>query len=164
MRGHRHSRDKAAEPAGNVEHESALTPKKAKNAVRVAKVIIPAAVPVVAPLAVRAAGAARDAYDRYQARRMGISVEQLSEYTGRGGALLARIAGAADGLTELRRSPKVTDDDLTFAERGQSTLEQLAASVRAAERMPAARRKAAHRAVAAELEHIESQLLHRLGI
>ncbi|MBK1784475.1 DUF6474 family protein [Prauserella cavernicola] len=164
MRGHRHSRDKADEAAGNVEHESALTPKKARNAVKVAKVIIPAAVPVLAPIAVRAAGAARDAYDRYQAHRMGVSVDQLSEFTGKGGASLARIAGAAEGLTQLRRSPKVTDEDLTFVERSQGTLEQLAASVRAAEHMPSARRKAAHRAVAAELEHIESQLLHRLGI
>ncbi|PRX47829.1 hypothetical protein B0I33_105412 [Prauserella shujinwangii] len=146
------------------EPSEGLTPKKARNAVKVAKVIVPAAVPALAPLALRAAGAAREAYDHYQARRMGVPVEQLSEYTGRGGALLARIAGAASGLRELRSSPKSTEDDQRFAERGQGTLEQLAASVRAAERMPAARRKAAHRAVAAELEHIEGQLLHRLGI
>ncbi|PXY31766.1 DUF6474 family protein [Prauserella muralis] len=155
--------DRAA-TAETAEHEPGLTPKKARNAVRVAKIIVPAAVPVLAPLAVRAAGVARDAYDRYQARRMGVNVEQLSEFTGRGGALLARIAGASDGLAELRRSPKAGDDDLGFAERSQGTLEQLTASVRAAERMPSSRRKAAHKAVSAELDRIETDLLHRLGV
>ncbi len=144
--------------------EEGLTPKKARNAVRVAKVIVPAAGTALIPLAVRAAGAAREAYDQYQARRMGVGIEQLSEFTGRGGALLARVAGAANGLAELRSAPKATEDDQAFAERSQGTLEQLAASVRASERMPAARRKAAHKAVAAELEHIEGQLLHRLGV
>ncbi|MEU6641416.1 DUF6474 family protein [Saccharomonospora sp. NPDC046836] len=155
---------KAGKAADKAAEESGLTPQKARNAVRVAKVIVPAALPVLAPLAVRAAGVARDAYDHYQARRIGVGIEQLAEYGGRGGGLLARIAGAATGLDELRRSPKTGEDDAAFAERSQATLEQLAASVRAAERMPATRRKAAHKAVAAELDHIESQLLHRLGI
>lgn len=146
------------------EQESGLTPKKARNAVRVARVVLPAAVPVLAPVALRAAGAAREAYDRYQARRMGVAVERLPEFTGRGGALLARVAGAADGLAALRRSPEASEDDLAFAERSGGTLEQLSASVRAAERMPAARRKAAHKAVASELGAIEDQLLRRLGV
>lgn len=150
--------------SGKAEQEPGLTPRKARNAVRVAKVVLPAAVPVLAPVALRAAGAAREAYDRYQARRMGVAVERLGEFTGRGGALLARIAGAADGLAALRRAPEADEDDLAFAERGGGTLEQLTASVRAAERMPAPRRKAAHKAVAAELETIEDQLLRRLGV
>lgn len=146
------------------ELESGLTPKKARNAVRVAKVVVPAVVPVLAPIAFRAAAVAREAYDRYQARRMGVSVEELPEYTGHGGALLARIAGAAGGLTALRHSPTVTDDDLTFAGMSQRTLEQLSASVRAAERMPAPRRKAAHKAVAGQLDRIEDELLKRLAV
>lgn len=150
--------------SGKAEQEPGLTPKKARNAVRVAKVVLPAAVPVLAPAALKAAGAAREAYDRYQARRMGVAVERLPEFSGRGGALLARIAGAADGLKALRQSPEAGDDDLAFAERSSATLEQLAVSVRAAERMPAARRRAAHKAVASELERIEEQLLRRLGV
>lgn len=150
--------------AEQVAEEAGLTPKKARNAVKVAKVIVPAALPALAPLVLKATGAARDAYDRAHARRLGVDVTQLSEFSGRGGALLARVAGAARGLQELRTSPKATDDDHAFAERSQSTLEQLAASVRAAEHMPAARRRTAHKAVANELEGIETELLHRLGI
>ncbi|MEV6875550.1 DUF6474 family protein [Amycolatopsis sp. NPDC051128] len=147
-----------------VEGEARFTPKKAKNAIAVAKVLGPAMIPVVAPYAVRAAGVAREVYDRYQARKLGVSVEKLGEYTGRGAALHARIAGLADGCRDLRKSAKASTTDTEFAKDALGTLEQLSATIRAAERMPAARRKSAHRAVAGELERLEGQLLHRLGI
>ncbi|MBB3049564.1 hypothetical protein FHS23_000559 [Prauserella isguenensis] len=157
-------RKAAKKAAKSGEHESGLTPQKAKNAVKVAKIVIPAVGPALVPLAVRAAGTVREAYDRYQARKIGVPVEQLSEYSGHGGGLLARIAGAADGLAELRRAPQVTDDDVSFAQHAQGTLEQLTASVRAAEHMPSTRRKAAHKAIASELDNLESELLRRLGV
>jgi hypothetical protein len=147
-----------------VEGEARFTPKRAKNAVAVAKVLGPAVIPVVAPLAVRAAGAAREAYDRYQARKLGVSLDRLGEYTGRGAALHARIAGVAEGCADLQKSEKASKADQEFAKGALGTLEQLSASVRAAERMPTARRKSVHRAVAGELERLEGQLLHRLGI
>ncbi|MFE0026914.1 DUF6474 family protein [Amycolatopsis sp. NPDC059021] len=153
-----------ARKAKQVDGEARITPKKAKNAIAVAKVIGPAVIPVVAPYAVRAAGAARELYDRYQARKLGVSVDQLGEYTGRGAALHARIAGLAQGLGELRKSSKASEADVSFATDAQGTLEQLSATVRAAERMPASRRKPAHRAVAGELDRLEGQLLHRLGL
>ncbi|OQO90758.1 DUF6474 family protein [Saccharomonospora piscinae] len=149
---------------GGTGDDTGITPKRAKNAVKVAKVVVPAAVPALAPLLVRAAGALREAYDRQHARRLGIDVAQLPEYSGRGGMLLARIAGAADGLTQLANASRATADDREFVTRSRGTLEQLTASVRAAERMPAARRKAAHRAVGAELDTVETEVLRRLGI
>jgi len=153
-----------ARKAKQLEGEARITPKKAKNAIAVAKVIGPVVIPIVAPLAVRAAGTARELYDRYQARKLGVAVDQLGEYTGRGAALHARIAGLAQGCEDLRTSEKATPADVEFAKSAAGTLEQLSATVRAAERMPAARRKSAHRAIAGELERLEGQLLHRLGI
>ena len=139
-----------------------LTPGSAKNMVGVAKVLGPAVVPVVAPYLLKAASAARDGLDRYRARRLGIGVDDLAEYTGRGGALHARIVGADQSLAELEADG--TDAaDRQFAVSGRQTLAKLAAAVRAAERMPTPRRKAAHRAVAAELDPIERELLRRLG-
>ena len=91
-----------------VEGEARFTPKKAKNAVAVAKVLGPAVIPVVAPFAVRAAGAARELYDRYQARKLGVAVDQLGSYTGRGAALHARIAGLAEGCRDLEKSEKAS--------------------------------------------------------
>jgi hypothetical protein len=135
-----------------------LTPARAKNLIGVVKVIAPAVVPVVAPYALRAASAARDAVDKMRARRLGIGVEDLANYSGRGGALHARIAGAAQAAADLRAS------DAAFADSSEARLTQLAAAVRAAERMPSARRKAAHKAVGQELDRLEDDLLRRLGV
>jgi len=144
--------------------EPRITPKKAKNALAVAKIIGPAVIPVVAPYVVRALGEVRDRYDRARAQRMGVPVEELAKFSGRGGSLHARISGAATAITELRERDGVTSDDRAFADRSETTLRQLAAAVRAAERMPSARRKAAHRAAATELDQLEERLLQRLGV
>jgi hypothetical protein len=141
-----------------------FTPKRAKNALGVFKVVGPAVIPVVAPLAVRAFGEARERLDRMKARRMGVPVEEIARFSGRGGALHARITGVARAITELRDRPAATADDKEFAARSETTLEQLAAVVRAAERMPPARRKAAHRATSTELDELEQRLLSRLGL
>jgi hypothetical protein len=141
-----------------------ITPKRAKNVLAVAKIIGPAVIPVVAPYVVRALGEVRDRYDRVRAHRLGVPVEELSRYSGRGGSLHARIAGAAEAVTELRDRADATAEDRTFADRSETTLRQLAAAVRAAERMPTARRKAAHRAAAIELDQLEERLLQRLGV
>src|SRR5699024_518880 len=78
-----------------------FTPGRARNAVSVARVVVPAALPVLAPVAVRAAGAAREAYDQYRARKLGVDVERIAEYSGHGDGFQARLAGAADGLVSL---------------------------------------------------------------
>ncbi|HEX2132489.1 MAG TPA: DUF6474 family protein [Actinophytocola sp.] len=144
--------------------EPRFTPKRAKNALGVFKVIGPAVIPVVAPLAVRAFGEARDRLDRAKARRMGVPVEEIAQFSGKGGALHARITGVARAIAELRGRPSATADDKEFADRSETTLEQLAAVVRAAERMPPARRRAAHRAASTELDELEQRLLSRLGL
>jgi hypothetical protein len=134
-----------------------FTPKKAKNAVAVAKVIGPALVPVIMPFAAKAAAVLREYKDNRRAHRLGVPVDDLAKFTGKGGALHARIAGLADALATLQ-------GDKPFVDETQATLTQLTAAVRAAERMPAPRRKAAHRAVATELEQLEQRLLHKLGL
>lgn len=144
--------------------EPRFTPKRAKNALAVAKIIGPAVIPVVAPYVLRALGEARDRYDRVRANRLGVPVEDLHRYSGRGGSLHARISGAAEAIADLRERTEATAEDRAFADRSDTTLRQLTAAVRAAERMPTARRKAAHRAVAAELDQLEERVLQRLGV
>ncbi|MEU5691055.1 DUF6474 family protein [Actinosynnema sp. NPDC020468] len=133
-----------------------LTPGRAKNLVGVAKVVAPALIPVVAPLAVRAAALVSDRYDVFRARRLGVPVAELARYSGKGARLHARIAGFAKALEEVR--------DAEFARVANERLAQLAAAVQAAERMPTSRRRAAHRAVDADLGALESELLKRLGV
>lgn len=146
----------------NDKKEPRITPKKASNAISVGKVVLPAVLPVVMPYAVRAANAAREAYDRRKARKLGVSVDSLAEYGGHGAALHARIAGLSDSLAELRSSSDGVK--ARFAEETGPTLQQLSTAVRAAERMPVARRKQAHRAVAVELDGLEARLLQHLGV
>lgn len=153
---------KAAKHPDESKEGSGITATKARKAVNVTKVLLPAVIPVVTPLAVRAAGACREAYDKHQARKLGVDVDSLGEYSGHGGALHARIAGLSDGLAELRAGGDA--EGIRFAESATSTVRQLSSAVRAAERMPAARRKEAHRAVATELDELEAQLLHHLGV
>jgi hypothetical protein len=144
-----------------------LTPSGAKNLVGVAKVLGPAVLPVVAPYLLKAASAARDGVDRARARRLGVDVARLADFSGRGGALHARIVGAGDSLAELAALVDSGDTkaaDREFVTTSSDTLAKLAAAVRAAERMPTTRRKAAYRAVARELDPIEQGLLTRLGI
>jgi hypothetical protein len=138
-----------------------LTVGKAKNLIRIAKVVVPAVAPVVLPFAIRAAAGLRAALDQARARRLGIDVDELPKFSGRGGALLARIAGDAKGMGTLRDSG---GEAARFAETGQTELAELTAVVRAAERMPTTRRRAAHRAVAVHLDRLEDELLRRLGV
>ncbi|MCP2169052.1 DUF6474 family protein [Goodfellowiella coeruleoviolacea] len=145
-----------------------LTPGRVRNLLGIAKVVGPALAPVVLPFAVRAAGTIRDGYDRFRARQLGVPVADLPEFTGRGARLHARIAGVSRVLAALRAgrlAPSAPDAAaLAFADQAQARLETLAVAVRAAERMPSVRRRPAHRAVAAELDQIEDDLLRHLGV
>ncbi|GDY31134.1 DUF6474 family protein [Gandjariella thermophila] len=141
--------------------EGKLTPRRAKRLIKLAKVVGPTVVPLVAPYALRAAGAFREGVDRLRARRLGVPPTELARYTGHGARLHARIASAARALAELsERQPEAAE----FAGASHATLAKLTAAVRAAEHMPSARRRAAHRAVATELNRIEGELLRRIGI
>jgi hypothetical protein len=137
-----------------------LTPAKARNAIAVVKVVAPVVLPVVVPFVSRTAGTVRGRWDRLRAQRLGIPLEDLATYSGRGGGLHARLAGAAASLADLARP----DQDEAFTTATETRLRQLTAVVRAAERMPSTRRRAAHRAVAADLDRIEREILRRLGV
>lgn len=139
-----------------------ITPKNAKRAIGLAKVVVPLAV----PLAFQAAAFTRDRWDRAKASRLGIPVERLPQhngrqFTGRGAALHVRIANLADAVGELRAA---RPEQAEFAESSARRLGDLAAAVRAAEQMPRGRRRTAHQAVATELDLVETGLLDRLGV
>ncbi|MEU4740274.1 DUF6474 family protein [Actinosynnema sp. NPDC023658] len=135
-----------------------FTPGRAKNLVGIAKVLAPTLIPVMAPVAARAAALLGDRYDRYRASRLGVPVDQLTRYSGRGAGLHARIVGFSEALDQLRET------EPTYVEGTEKRLSQLLAAVRASERMPAPRRRAAHRAVSTDLDAMEADLLKRLGV
>lgn len=138
--------------------KAGFTPGRAKNLVGVAKVVAPALIPVLAPVIARGAGVLSEQYDRYRARRLGIDVADIGRYSGYGARLHARIVGFSESLETLR----ATDSD--WVSKTEQRLSQLLAAVRASERMPTARRKAAHRAVGTDLDVLEQELLRRLNV
>lgn len=134
-----------------------VTPANTKRALAVAKLVAP----VLAPLALQAASLTRDRWDRLRAQRLGVSVDRLAEFTGKGAALHVRVSALATSFGELRaRHPEESE----FVDTGERKLADLAGAVRAAEQMPAGRRRATHRSIAAELDTLERELLSRLGV
>ncbi|MDF3049825.1 MAG: hypothetical protein K0R87_1463 [Pseudonocardia sp.] len=136
-----------------------LTPARARRMIGVGRVVAP----LLAPYALAAAGAARAHWDAYRAGRLGVTPMQLSAYSGRGGALHARIDRIAEALDALERTAE-DDTPRRFVEETRPRLADLAVAVRASEQMPAPRRRTAHKAIAGELDRVELALLRRLGV
>jgi uncharacterized protein DUF6474 len=137
-----------------------ITPSNAKRAIAVGKILAPALLPV----AIRAAGVVRGAWDEHKARQLGVEPGELGKYAGRGGLLHARIGRIAQALGELRQTEQHGEEATAFIAETEPRLVDLAAAVRAAELMPTERRRAAYRAVNAELNQIEPRLLALLGV
>jgi len=154
----------AAEQAGeNVRRgRGPLTPARARRMIGLSKVVLP----LLAPYALAAAGVARAQWDAYRAARLGVLPSQLNAYSGRGGALHARIDQLARALDDLDDGAEAhaTTASRRFARETRPRLEDLALAVRAAEQMPPQRRRVAHRAVSAELDRVELTLLEHLGV
>lgn len=137
------------------------TPKKVRNLLGIVRVLSP----VLAPVAYKAATAARAQLDAARARKIGVDVHQLGDFTGHGAALNARIVGLERSLDRLDDAKSTDGAQVAeFREPTRARIGELATAVHTAERMPTARRKAAHRAIATELDEIDGQLLNRLGV
>jgi len=137
-----------------------ITPSSTKRVIGVAKIVVP----VVAPFAIKAAGYARHRWDTSRARRLGVPLDQLPGLSPRGSALharLVRLAGSARDLAQRRPGDRSLAE---FVSTTDARLTDLAAAMHAAELMPGPRRRAAHRAVAAELDVLEPELLRHLGL
>ena len=145
------------------------TGAKVKRYIGIARILVP----VVAPLVYQAVGTVRERWDTHRARQLGVAPDELTEFTGRGAALYARIhnlALSARDLRERHASPGQGGDDdrarqiAVFVDEADTRLTDLEAAVRAAEQMPASRRRSAHVAVASELDRIETRLLVHWGV
>ena len=154
----------ATEKAGRAtaQGRGPMTPARAQRMIGVGKVVLP----LLAPYAMAAAGVARARWDAYRAVRLGVTPDRLNAYSGRGGALHARIDRLAESVNSLDDGTEAyqTTAARRFAVDTRPRLADLAVAVRAAEQMPAQRRRVAHRAVGDELDRIELALLRHLGV
>lgn len=137
-----------------------FSPTRIRRVLTVARLLAP----ILTPVIYRAAIAARGVIDQRRADQLGVPLAQIGQFSGHGAQLSARIAGAEKSLrTVQERKPKDAETK-QFAAAISERLADLSAAVTAAEHMPAARRRAAHSAISAQLDGIEADLMARLGL
>jgi len=144
----------------NAREGKVLSPARIRRTLTVSRLLAP----VLTPVIYRAAVGARGFIDQRRADQLGIPLAQVGQFSGRGAELSARIAGAQKSLEVVRDRKSKDAETKQFASAISERLADLAAAVTAAEAMPAARRRAAHDAISAQLDGIEADLLARLGL
>jgi len=137
-----------------------LSPTRVRRALTVSRLLAP----VVVPVAYRAAIAARGLIDERRADRLGVPLSQLGQFSGQGGQLSARIAGAESSLRLVAEKKPKDPETKQFVAAITERLNSLSAAIPAAENMPGQRRRDAHAAIAQQLDGIDADLMARLGV
>jgi len=137
-----------------------FSPTRIRRVLTVSRLLAPILTPVIYRLAV----AARALIDQRRADRLGIPLAQIGQFSGQGAELSARIAGAEKSLRMVQDKKPKDAETKQFVGAITERLTDLSAAVTAAENLPAARRRAAHAAISAQLEGIEADLMARLGL
>jgi hypothetical protein len=137
-----------------------LSPTRIRRTLTVSRLLAPILVPVV----YRAAIAARGAIDERRADRLGVPLSQLGQFSGNGGQLSARIAGAENSLRLVAEKKPKDAETKQFVAAMTERLNALSAAVTAAENMPGPRRRDAHAAIEEQLDGVDADLMARLGV
>jgi Family of unknown function (DUF6474) len=137
-----------------------LSPTRIRRALTVSRLLAP----IVVPVAYRVAIAARGAIDERRAERLGVPLSQLGQFSGPGGQLSARIAGAENSLRLVAEKKAKDAETKQFVTAITERLNALSAAVTAAENMPGPRRRDAHASIAGQLDGIDADLMARLGV
>lgn len=149
---------RAAKKTGGTVPASRFSSAQAKRLIGVGTTVVP----LLAPYALAAATAARGRWDAHRAARLGVTTDQLTAFSGPGGALHARLSHLAEALAKIDSGHGAAA--ATFAGDTRPRLADLAVAVRAAEQMPSARRRTAFKAIGGELDGVELTLLGHLGV
>ncbi|QDZ43388.1 DUF6474 family protein [Corynebacterium sp. sy039] len=111
--------------------------------------------PFILPLLYRGVVAVRGQLDAKRAQRLGISSEELGQFSGHGAPLKARILKMRDHVKTTQLAPG-------FIQDVHDRLDELSAAVDNAEYMTTEQRKRAHRSIAAELDALAREIQHKL--
>jgi hypothetical protein len=137
-----------------------MSPARIRRALTVSRLLAP----IVVPIVYRAAIAARGLVDQRRADRLGVPLSQIGQFSGAGGPLSARVAGAERSLRRVAEKKPKDPETKQFVAAMTERLTDLSAAVTAAENMPAAQRRAAHAAITEQLNGIDADLMARLGL
>ncbi|MCB0924831.1 MAG: hypothetical protein KDB50_09885 [Mycobacterium sp.] len=137
-----------------------LAPGRVRRTLTVSRLLAP----VIVPVAYRAVMAARGVIDERRADRLGVPLTELGQFSGPGGRLSARIAGAESSLGQMAANNPKDAEAKQFVAAMTERLTALSAAVTAAENMPGPARRNAQQSIGAQLDGIEADLLARLGV
>lgn len=112
--------------------------------------------PFLLPLLYRGLTFLRAQLEGNKARRLGVSADELAQFSGYGAPLKARISG-------MRNSVRISSLSTGFIQDVEDRLEELDASVDNAERMTPEQRVRAHRKITKELDQLASQIQDKLS-
>jgi hypothetical protein len=137
-----------------------LSPTRIRRLLTVSRLLAP----IVVPLTYRVAIAARGLIDQRRADQLGVPLAQIGRFSGHGGRLSARIAGAEQSLRTVHDNKPKDAETKQFTAAISDRLTDLAAAVAAAENMPTVRRRGAQAAISRQLDEIDADLMARLGL
>jgi Family of unknown function (DUF6474) len=137
-----------------------LSPTRIRRLLTVSRLLAP----IIVPVAYRVAIAARGLIDQRRADQLGVPLAQIGKFSGNGGRLSARVAGAERSLRTVQENKPKDAETKQFVVAISARLADLAAAVTAAENMPSARRRGAHAAISSQLDEIDADLMARLGL
>lgn len=137
-----------------------LSPMKIRRALTISRLLAP----VLVPLAYRGAIAVRGLLDQRRADQLGVPLAQIGQFSGHGAALSARINSAEQAVRRVAEKNPKDAETKQFVAAVDDRLTDLSTAVTAAENMPTARRRAAHAAIAEQLDGIDADVLARLGL
>jgi hypothetical protein len=137
-----------------------LSPTRIRRTLTVTRLLAP----IVVPIAYRVAISARAWLDERRADRVGIALGELGKFSSHGARLSGRIAAAEQSVRMVAEKNPKDAETKQFVAAITGRLKDLSGAISAAESMPPARRRAAHAAIAAELDGIDADLLARLGL
>ncbi|MFR9753394.1 DUF6474 family protein [Nocardia sp. 004] len=156
--------EKAALKVAAKAERDRLSPSQVKKYLGVVRVLIP----VLAPLAYRGATFLRGRLDTHRAQQLGVSIDQLGDFTGHSAKLQVRIANAEAALAKVGTQDGSTQGGKGEAQKFVAVTEErlgsLAVALRTADQIPANRRRAVHTSISHELSGIEADILARLGV
>jgi hypothetical protein len=137
-----------------------LSPTRIRRLLTVSRLLAP----IVVPLFYRGAIAVRGLIDQRRADQLGVPLSQIGQFSGQGGRLSARVAGAEQSLRAVHEGKPKDAETKQFVAAISARLTDLAAAVTAAENMPTAGRRGAHATISSQLDEIDADLMARLGL
>jgi len=130
-------------------------PRTLRRLLLAAKIVGPA----VAAGAMKTSTGVRGALDERRARQLGVPIDDVAAYKGAAGTAQARITGLRKAVDELGARRGTDPKVLRFVGSTTARLAELSAATTATTSMPSGTQRAALRAVAADLDQIDAELM-----